>query len=208
MLATWITLGRLPLLLLAVVALYFESPPVRIAGVALLLIGLLLDTLDGIVARRTGQTGLAGSVLDIAADRTYELVLWVSVAHLGLVPVAIPLIIIARSTLTDAVRSIGVAAGAAPFDQARSDVGRFLVASSAMRTAYAASKIGAFCGLALAHAFGGGVGAMLGRAMTPVAWLTVALCLARGAPVLLEFLLATPRAARPGSPSPPAGESG
>ncbi|HYC33363.1 MAG TPA: CDP-alcohol phosphatidyltransferase family protein [Gemmatimonadales bacterium] len=188
MLATWITLGRLPVLLLAVLALYLGSWPVRVAGVALLLLGLLFDTLDGIVARRTGQTGLAGSVLDIAADRTYELVLWVCFAHLGLIPVAIPLLVIARTTLTDAVRSLGVARGAAPFDQARGRAARFLVGSSFMRTAYAATKIGAFCGLGLAHALGSDAGAAVARAVAPVAWLAVGLCLARGAPVLLELL--------------------
>lgn len=59
------------------VSLYWGSPPVQILGAALLFLGLLLDTVDGIVARRTGQSSLLGSVLDIAADRTYELVLWV-----------------------------------------------------------------------------------------------------------------------------------
>src|SRR4051794_23477109 len=97
----------------------------------------MLDTVDGIVARKTGQSSLFGSVLDIAADRTYELVLWVCYADLGMIPLAIPLIIIARTTLTDALRSIGVGQGTAPFAQHRSRVGRFLVGSTVMRTGYA-----------------------------------------------------------------------
>ena len=108
MLANWITLSRFPLLLIIVLILYFGSPWVRLGGVGLLFLGLMLDTVDGMVARRTGQTSLFGSVLDIAADRTYELVLWVCFADLRLIPVAIPLIIIARTTLTDSFRSIGV----------------------------------------------------------------------------------------------------
>jgi phosphatidylglycerophosphate synthase len=99
MLANWITLLRFPLLLVNILILYFGSPAVRLAGVGLLFVGLMLDTVDGIVARKTGQSSLFGSVLDIAADRTYELVLWVCFADLGMIPLAIPLVIIARTTL-------------------------------------------------------------------------------------------------------------
>ena len=71
MLANWITISRFPLLLVTVLILYQGSPAARLAGVLLLFVGLMLDTVDGMVARRTGQTSLFGSVLDIAADRTY-----------------------------------------------------------------------------------------------------------------------------------------
>ena len=147
MLANWITLSRFPLLLISVLVLYFGSPTVRLAGVALLFLGLMLDTVDGMVARKTGQTSLFGSVLDIAADRTYELVLWVCFADLRMIPVAIPLIIIARTTLTDAFRSIGVGQGTAPFAQHRTALGRFLVGSSWMRTGYAVTKQSRFVAL-------------------------------------------------------------
>src|SRR5687767_5808486 len=133
MLANCITLSRFPLLLIWILILYLGSPPLRLAGVALLFLGLMLDTVDGIVARRTGKTSLLGSVLDIAADRTYELVLWVCLAELGMIPAAVPLIIVARTTLTDALRSIGVAEGTAPLAQHRTALARFLVGSSWMR---------------------------------------------------------------------------
>jgi phosphatidylglycerophosphate synthase len=182
MLANWITLARLPLLALCLAILYRGSPAVRVAGAVLLLIGLLLDTVDGVVARKRGETSLAGSVLDIAADRIYELALWMAFAHLGLIPAAIPLIVLARTALTDAFRSLGVAEGSAPLAQQHGRLGRFLVASTWMRTGYALTKIGAFCGLALAQA---GYPALLEEART-LAWLAVALCLARGAPVLVQ----------------------
>ena len=148
MLANCITLSRFPLLLIWILVLYLGSPPLRLAGVALLFVGLMLDTVDGVVARRTGQTSLFGSVLDIAADRTYELVLWVCFANLGMIPAVIPLIVVARTTLTDALRSLGVAEGTAPFAQPRSALARFLVGSSWMRTGYSVTKVMAFCGLA------------------------------------------------------------
>ena len=75
MLANWITLARLPLLALCLGILYVGSPWLRIVGAALLFVGFMLDTVDGVVARHRGESSLAGSVLDIAADRAYELAL-------------------------------------------------------------------------------------------------------------------------------------
>jgi len=186
-LANWITLSRFPLLLVNILILYFGSPTARLAGVGLLFVGLMLDTVDGIVARKTGQSSLFGSVLDIAADRTYELVLWVCFADLGMIPLAIPLIIIARTTLTDALRSIGVGQGTAPFAQHRSRVGRFLVGSTIMRTGYALTKVVTFCGLALAQAFTREVPWMM-QVLRVTAWLAVAFCVFRGLPVIINSL--------------------
>jgi CDP-diacylglycerol---glycerol-3-phosphate 3-phosphatidyltransferase len=191
--ANWITLSRFPLLLLWILILYLGSPALQLAGVAVLLLGLFLDTVDGVVARRAGQTSLFGSVLDIAADRTYELVLWVCFADLGMISSAVPLIVVARTTLTDALRSLGVAAGAAPFDQHRTTLARWVVGSTWMRTGYSLAKVVAFGGLALAHALAGfppeigleRVAAPMLAALQPVVWLAVALCVFRGLPVLL-----------------------
>jgi CDP-diacylglycerol---glycerol-3-phosphate 3-phosphatidyltransferase len=194
-LANWITLSRLPLLLVTVLILYNGSPWTRLAGVVLLFLGLMLDTVDGVVARRRGETSLFGSVLDIAADRTYELVLWVCFADLGMIPMAVPLIIIARTTLTDAFRSIGVGQGTAPFAQHRTALGRFLVGSTIMRTGYAVTKVITFCGLALTEALSGFPGTAYGRAVPAMinglqvsAWLAVAFCVFRGLPVIVHSL--------------------
>ncbi len=203
MLANWITLSRFPLLLLCVLIWYLGPPPVQLAGVVLLFVGLMLDTVDGMVARRTGQTSLFGSVLDIAADRTYELVLWVCFADLGLIPAAIPLVVLARTTLTDALRSIGVAQGTAPLEQQRGPLARFLVGSSWMRTGYSVTKVTAFCGLALVQALSAAPpGALLGAALAPmlsgvqvIAWLAVFLCVCRGLPVILTGVRETVSAA-------------
>jgi phosphatidylglycerophosphate synthase len=192
--AVWITLSRFPLLALSVVAFYFGSPAVQLGGTVVLLIGLLLDTVDGVVARRTGQTSLLGGVLDIAADRTYELVLWVGFAGLGLLSPWIPMLILVRTTLTDAFRSLGVSHGVAPFDQPSTALGRFLVASSTMRIAYSVGKVATFCGLPLMRALGAfpaGAGArLLVPALEPVVavalYATVTICMLRGLPVILE----------------------
>lgn len=211
MLANAITLSRFPLLLVSMLVLYLGSAPVRLAGVALLFVGLMLDTVDGLVARKTGQTSLLGSVLDIAADRTYELVLWVCFADLRMIPAAIPLTVLVRTTLTDALRSIGVGQGTAPFAQHRTALGRFLVGSAWMRVGYAVSKVVTFCGLALAHAFSAFAGGTaVSSAVQPMtgflrvgAWITVAFCVLRGLPVIMHAVRQywSTSAARGGTPS-------
>ena len=210
MLANWITLSRFPLLLLTVLVLYFGSAWTRLAGVVLLFVGLMLDTVDGVVARKRGETSLFGSVLDIAADRTYELVLWVCFADLHMIPVAIPLIIISRTTLTDAFRSIGVGRGTAPFAQHRTPLGQFLVGSTWMRTGYAVTKVTTFCGLALAQALSGfPAGTRWAQpvmtVLRGVAWLAVVFCVFRGLPVIVSSLRrywGTPTSSRPeGAPA-------
>jgi phosphatidylglycerophosphate synthase len=135
-----------------------------------------------------------GSVLDIAADRVYELVLWVALADLRAIPVAIPLIVITRTTLTDAVRSIGIQKGKPPFEQHTSSLARFLVSSAWMRSGYSISKILAFCGLTLGLALAGfpngsefqvASGSLL-SAFKAIAWLAVIFCIVRGAPVIVS----------------------
>lgn len=196
MLANWITLSRFPLLAGIVLILFVGTPALRLAGVLLLVIGLMLDTVDGMVARRSGKSSLFGAVLDIAADRTYELVLWTVFAALGMIPVAIPLIVIARTTLTDAFRSIGVGQGTAPFDQHRTALASFLVGSPFMRTGYSISKVVTFTGLSLSQALSGypttsrwgALSAPLLEAMRYAAWVAVGFCVLRGLPVIVRSL--------------------
>jgi phosphatidylglycerophosphate synthase len=190
--ANIITVSRIPLLVGFVLMLYLGGPAVRLASVPYLFFAFMLDTVDGLIARRRQISSLIGSVLDIAADRVYELVLWVALADLGTIPVAIPIIVITRTTLTDALRSIGVREGRAPLQQHRSALGRFLVGSPWMRSSYSIAKVLAFCGLTLAVALAGyPEGSAASRLAGPIlttsqtiAWVAVALCIVRGIPVI------------------------
>ena len=209
MTANAITLARFPILLGSLLLLYLGGPWLRLLGVAVMFAGLMLDTVDGIVARRRGQASLLGGVLDIAADRTYELALWICLADLDLVPTVIPLIVAARTSLTDGLRAVGVRQGVPPLAQQRSALGRFLVASSWMRTGYAIAKVTTFCGLGAAFAFSAfpagsaarDLAAPMTAALQITAWVTVALCVVRGLPVIASAL--RPRAV-PGAASAPA----
>jgi hypothetical protein len=116
-------------------------------------------------------------------------------AMLEMIPVAIPLIVIARTTLTDAFRSIGVGQGTAPFEQHRTPLAAFLVGSPFMRTGYSVAKVVTFTGLALSLAFAdypaeswGRFALPLWEAMQYAAWVAVAFCVLRGLPVIIRSL--------------------
>lgn len=188
MLANAITLARMPLLAFIVYLMYQPADAGRIAAAPLIVILILMDSLDGIVARSRGESSVLGSVLDIAADRTVELVLWVVFADLDLIPVFIPLVVLARGIFVDAIRSVAPARGLAPFDMLRSPLGRFLVKSPWLRSPYGFVKAVAFCFLAATHAL-----LSIGEPLPAVAliaqiatWVSVVLCIVRGLPVLIE----------------------
>ena len=188
-LANTITVARLPLLALIIVLLYQPASGPRFIAAGLTVLLIVMDTLDGVVARALKQESLIGSVLDIAADRTVELLLWVVYADLDLIPVAIPLVVIARGVFVDALRSVAPARGLTPFGLMRSRLGKFLVKSPWLRTPYGIAKAAAFCLLATQH----GLAATTGSRVTPVtvaaqaaAWLAVLFCVTRALPVLVE----------------------
>jgi CDP-diacylglycerol--glycerol-3-phosphate 3-phosphatidyltransferase len=191
--ANWITLSRLPLLLVYVLILFYGNAQLRLIGVPLILLLMFLDSVDGIVARRTNSVSLIGSVLDIATDRVYELVIWVSFSSLELIPPAIPLIVISRTTLTDALRSVGVRQGQRAFDQHRSRLGQFLVRSKWMRSSYGISKALSFAGLTLGIALQSYPDGSDAFSLAPrviqffeiLAWVSVGFCVLRGLPVIV-----------------------
>ena len=131
--ANFITLFRFPLLFLYLVLLYLGDQGSLLWNTPLILLIFALDGLDGWVARKKGETSLLGSVLDIATDRALEYVLWVVYAHLGLIPVAVPVIVLIRGTFVDAIRSMGMKDGVSAFEQIQSPLSRFLVSSRFMR---------------------------------------------------------------------------
>jgi len=189
MLANIITLSRIPLLILIIALLYQPTVTPRLIAAPLIILLIVMDSFDGAIARKRGETSVLGSVLDIAADRAVEYVMWVVFAHLHLISVVFPLIVLLRGTFVDAVRAVAPSKGLSPFEMMRSPVGRFLVKSPWLRTPFAVAKAVAFFFLALAH----GLAAASSPALTAIngvaqvcAWLALLLCLLRGVPVLIE----------------------
>lgn len=189
MTANAVTLSRIPLLGFILYLLYQPHPTWRLIAAPLIFILIILDTVDGILARAWKETSLLGSVLDIAADRAVEYALWIMFAHLRLIPVLIPLLVVIRGTFVDTIRSVAPTRGTTPFEMMQTKLGRFLVKSAWMRTGYGIAKGTAFVLLAWAHGAltaGQAAGPGLHLAAQIAAWIALVICLARGLPVLME----------------------
>jgi len=187
--ANAITLGRMPLLFIYIYLLYTGHPVIIFWCVPFIIIIMLLDMVDGMVARRLNQTSLLGSTLDIAVDRALEIILWVVFCSLGLIPIVIPLIVITRGTLTDAVRCVGTCNGTPAFNQLKNPINRFLVSSRFMRDFYGAIKGAAFAILtldlgfqALKHVWSDWIHSFA----VGLSWATIVLTIVRGIPVIME----------------------
>lgn len=165
-------------------------------AVVLTVIAIAMDGLDGMAARRLGLSSKLGGILDIAADRIVEHVYWITFAVAHLVPLWVPVVIVTRSALVDTARGLALIQGKTAFGEstmARSPLSSFLTSSRTMRNLYGATKVAAFVVLGLLIAAPGV--AALELAATVSVGAAVALCLARGIPVLVDaraYLIATP----------------
>ncbi len=187
--ANLITLLRFPLLFVYVALLYSGNAAAQYWCVPFILGIIILDSVDGVIARARNEVSLLGSVLDIATDRTLEIILWVVFAHLRLLPVVIPIIVITRGTTVDAVRAVGMSRGKTAFEQVQHPISRFIVASRAMRSSYGVAKALAFALLTLdlgmqtaAHPWQSDAHLLA----VGISWFAISMTIIRGLPVLIE----------------------
>jgi len=194
-----VTLARIGLLFFLVVLVYNQNFWARLAAAGLAILVIVMDWLDGYLARKLDAATVLGSVLDIAGDRIIEAVLWIVLADLRLVPVWIPIVVVSRDILTDSMRSFALRFGYTAFGKStmmRSKIGRFLTGSPWMRTSYAVLKAFTFGWMLLLSVLSEGVGrwrpalADLVHSGLKVGWwaavLTAAMCIVRGIPVIVE----------------------
>jgi len=194
--ANLVTLSRLVLLLLVVWLSYLPPTPWAFANFFLIIFIFVSDGLDGYIARKRNETSLFGALFDIAGDRIVELTLWIVAADIDLVPIWVPLVFIIRGVIVDTIRSSdAVARGVAPFALMRSPLGKLIVAGKFVRTLYAVVKASAFAGLALQRPFPavlpelwGQIGGILTGLTYFFVYASVVLCIARGLPVIAEFV--------------------
>jgi len=198
--ANVVTLARMALAVITLV-LFQLSFPFRVAAFLLTILVFYMDSLDGWMARKFKVASDFGALFDITADRIVEHVYWIFFSALNLVSYWVPIIFVARSFLVDAVRSVAFSTeGRTPFGEKtmmRSDLSRFLTAGRFMRGLYGFLKLLSFLLL------GAGLVARADAAfllkplasrffselalVTPVCvWITTALCLVRGLPVLWD----------------------
>lgn len=200
--ANWITLLRILLLFVGIGFIYSNTVPGHLIAFGIVVAVIGLDGLDGMIARREGRADETGATMDILGDRIVESTLWIVFAHRALIPVWVPLVVIVRGLATDAVRSLALARGRTAFGEERtmmeSSIGRALVASRASRAVYATAKGAAFSYLILYSALirAQAEDLPIGRLEESMPWIfalgtgwvyfTVAFCLVRGLPVLIE----------------------
>jgi CDP-diacylglycerol--glycerol-3-phosphate 3-phosphatidyltransferase len=196
--ANLITTLRFALLFVLVASAYMAPPQWQLANAPLMFLIIALDGLDGYVARRRGEVSAFGAIFDIAVDRVVENVMWVVLANLDLVPLWVAIVFITRGSLVDSIRYSAIKQGETAFGMMRTAWGRFLVSGRFMRGFYGALKAATFGWILLIQPW---------PQLDPASWsawsgyvylvsaflihASVIVCLARGIPVVLEFILSS-----------------
>jgi CDP-diacylglycerol--glycerol-3-phosphate 3-phosphatidyltransferase len=186
--ANLITLARTLLAFLVVGMLHWRSTGVYLTAIVLTVTVIVLDALDGWVARKRRESSKFGAVADILGDRVVEMTYWIVFATFGWVPVWVAIIVAARGIVVDGLRSLALERGLTAFGMMKTRLGRLLVSSRTSRALYGVGKTVAFCLVILL--FTPGLGPFPGSALRTLTYaavyITVALCLIRGTPVLVE----------------------
>jgi CDP-diacylglycerol--glycerol-3-phosphate 3-phosphatidyltransferase len=188
--ANLVAISRATLAFIAV-AILFYRPGFYLLASVLTIVSILMDGLDGWVARRYGEVSRIGAVIDILTDRIVELTYWIAFAVLGWIPAWIPIVVAVRGLLVDGARAVAFERGLTAFGPStmmRSKIGAFLVASRESRSAYGIAKAAAFTLMIVAYAPvlpGAAQPVVLAIALVCV-YASVVLCILRGIPVLLE----------------------
>ncbi len=194
-----VTVSRIGLLFVLVMLVYGDSVWARLVAALFAVLVIVGDWLDGHLARRLKQATALGSVLDIAADRIIENVMWIILADINLVPVWIPVVFISRGILTDSIRNYTLRFGYSGFGEQsmmKSTIGKFLTGSPLMRTPFAVLKAFTF-GWLLLLAVAGEIHyvqrtfspELLATGLRIGYWTAVAsavMSIARGIPVIIE----------------------
>ena len=184
----------------AAVSLFGRGAWPNLLAVALTVASIVLDALDGHIARKKKMATPVGAQLDILGDRMIENVYFTYFAVVGMVSLWLPILFFARGAATDFLRGLAMKAGHSGWGanaMLQTWWGRALVASRWSRGLYAAMKCLCFCYLglelaltrgpvALVSGLGGDVSATIRIGAQLLTTATAGFCLVRGLPVLLE----------------------
>jgi len=154
--ANFITILRIILLFIGISFIYSYTFHGELIAFIIILSVIIMDWLDGYIARKRNITTQFGAVIDILGDRIVENSLWIVFAHIHLIPVWVPLIVIVRGFVTDSMRSVALAKGKTPFGEntmIRTEIGRLIVSSKLSRGIYGVAKVITFCYLILYLAY-------------------------------------------------------
>lgn len=202
--ANLLTILRMILAVLAIEFLFSGNPSLCITSVFLTLFVIVLDGLDGIVARALNEQSKFGSVFDILGDRVVENLYWIAFAVIGWVGVWVPMVVVTRGILTDGLRSIALSQGYTAFGSStmmQNKFCHFLTASRFSRAIYGVAKTLVFLMLIIAYCpnleYYDGMSLnsfllfadwqpYLIKTADILVYITVGMCIIRGIPVLFE----------------------
>ena len=153
-----------------------------IALIATIAVIIALDALDGYIARKRNETSDVGAVLDTLADRLIENTFFIYFSVRGLLPVWMPMVVMTRGFLTDALQAMH----GAPQTGWRYALTRTRVS----RAVSGISKLLAFVSLASALVF---KTAALASVSLLLAMVAVGVCLLRGVPFFFRPKGTAPR---------------
>lgn len=103
-LPNWLTIFRIFLVPFLVVVLLTKMPAREFIGLAIFLLAIITDGLDGYFARKLKQTSRLGALLDPIADKFLMTGAFVSLVELSVVPAWMVVIILGREFLLDGLR--------------------------------------------------------------------------------------------------------
>lgn len=197
MIANTITMVRIALTLIAVGLLSINNFYLNIGMFVLVVIIIMLDWLDGFIARKLGEASRFGALFDIAGDRIVENIFWIYFAVAGLISFWVPVIVISRGFLTDLVRAMAFAKGKTAFGEQTmisAAWARLLVSSRVSRGIYAGLKVAAFCYLTALLVLGSAParlglpspGGLLYVGSQVIVYTVVGMCVIRGVPVVWD----------------------
>lgn len=175
MIANTITLSRI-LLTFGVIALFGIHRNLDIALIATITLIIALDAFDGWIARRHNETSQLGEILDTLADRIIENTFWIYFTVNGLIPLWMPITIMARGFITDALQRM--------HGYPQSGWTHVLTRSRISRAFFGITKMLAFTSLASVTVFKNTV---LEQGSFILAIIAVGFCLLRGLPFLFNF---------------------
>ena len=122
--------------------------------------------------------------------------LWIVLSDLGLIPIWVAIVFIARGAIVDAIRYAAISRGETAFGMMRTPLARSLVAGRWMRGGYGAVKAVTFAWVlmlqpwpALYPAIWVAWSPMLHSVTTALVLTSVVFCLVRGLPVIAEFVV-------------------
>ena len=186
MLANSITLLRV-LLTFFVIALFHRHFYFDVVLLGIIALIFALDAVDGYIARKQNQTSDIGAMLDVVGDRIIENSFWLYFVFHQMIPLWMPIAVLSRGILTDNVKRFAMVANTSTLSMWT----RYLTNSRVSRGLYGCAKAVTFLYLGsvmlLKQAnFHAGCIHHLERLGVMLSVVTVAMCLMRGLPVVVD----------------------